>query len=71
MTPVPENPWAFFDKLYCISLRERTDRRERARIEFSRMGIDRRVEFVLVDKDHTDPCRGIFASHLLCMGKSH
>lgn len=70
MTSVPENPWAFFDRLYCISLRDRTDRRERARIEFSRMGIEKRVEFVRVDKDHTDPCRGIFASHLLCMEKA-
>jgi GR25 family glycosyltransferase involved in LPS biosynthesis len=70
MTAVPENPWAFFDRLYCISLRDRTDRRERARIEFSRMGIEKRVAFVLVDKDHTDPCRGIFASHMQCMEKA-
>ncbi|NDY72583.1 glycosyltransferase [Desulfobacter hydrogenophilus] len=70
MTPATENPWAFFDRLYCISLRDRTDRRERARIEFSHMGIEMRVEFVLVDKDHNDPCRGIFASHLLCMKKA-
>lgn len=70
MTPEPVPPWAFFDRLYCISLRDRTDRRERARLEFSRMGIVERVEFVLVDKDHNDPCRGIFASHLLCMEKA-
>ncbi len=70
MTPEPETPWAFFDRLYCISLRDRTDRRERARLEFSRMGILGRVEFVLVDKDRNDPCRGIFASHLLCMEKA-
>lgn len=70
MTLAPENSWAFFDRLYCISLRDRPDRRARARSEFSRVGIDRRVEFVLVDKDHTDPCRGIFASHLLCMEKA-
>lgn len=70
MTLEPETPWAFFDRLYCISLRDRTDRREQARIEFSRMGIEARVEFVLVDKDRNDPCRGIFASHLLCMEKA-
>ncbi|WP_320044476.1 glycosyltransferase family 25 protein [uncultured Desulfobacter sp.] len=70
MTPEPISPWAFFDKVYCISLRDRTDRRERAKIEFSRLGIDSRVEFVLVDKDIDDPCRGIFASHLLCMEKA-
>jgi len=70
MTPAPENPWAFFDRLYCISLRDRTDRRERAGLEFSRMGIEKRIEFLLVDKDHNDPCRGIFASHLLCMEKA-
>lgn len=70
MTPEPVPPWAFFDKLYCISLRDRTDRRIRAGVEFSRLGIDRRVEFVLVDKDLDNPCRGIFASHLLCMKKA-
>ncbi|MDQ1271157.1 MAG: hypothetical protein QG618_2469 [Thermodesulfobacteriota bacterium] len=70
MTPETETPWAFFDRLYCISLRDRTDRRERTRLEFSRMGILKRVEFVLVEKDHNDPCRGIFASHLLCMEKA-
>jgi len=63
-------PWTFFDRLYCISLKDRTDRRERAKQEFSRIGILDRVEFVLVDKDHNDPCRGIFASHLLCMKKA-
>lgn len=70
MTLKNEKPWAFFDKLYCISLRDRTDRRERARLEFSRLGIEKRIEFLLVDKDHDDPCRGIFASHLLCMEKA-
>lgn len=70
MTPETETPWAFFDRLYCISLRDRTDRRERTRLEFSRMGILKRVEFVLVEKDHNDTCRGIFASHLLCMEKA-
>ncbi|MCG8553276.1 MAG: glycosyltransferase family 25 protein [Desulfobacterales bacterium] len=70
MTPKPASPWDFFDKLYCISLRDRTDRRERARAEFSRLGIDKRLAFVLVDKDTDDPCRGIFASHLLCMEKA-
>ena len=70
MTLEPNNPWAFFDRLYCISLRDRTDRRKRARLEFSRMGIGKEIEFILVDKDHNDPCRGIFASHLLCMEKA-
>ncbi|WP_020586043.1 glycosyltransferase family 25 protein [Desulfobacter curvatus] len=65
-----KNPWNFFDRLYCISLQDRTDRRERAKLEFSRMGIMECVEFVLVDKDLNDPCRGIFASHLLCMKKA-
>ena len=40
-----DNGWDFFDRLYCISLREREDRRKSALQEFSKVGLADRVEF--------------------------
>jgi hypothetical protein len=61
--------WEHFDSLYCISVREREDRRTTARTQFEKVGLSPRVEFVLVDKHHTNPERGIYESHLICMQK--
>jgi GR25 family glycosyltransferase involved in LPS biosynthesis len=61
--------WAFFDKIYCISLHERQDRREAARKEFAQVGLQERVEFVLVAKHPDNPEQGIFESHLICLRK--
>ncbi|MCJ8501608.1 glycosyltransferase [Desulfatitalea alkaliphila] len=60
-------PWDFFDKIYCISLAERNDRRQEARVQFQRVGLSRRVDFVIVDKHPTDCEQGIYESHLHCM----
>ncbi|MFH1152695.1 MAG: glycosyltransferase [Pseudomonadota bacterium] len=70
MTRSAQNPWDFFDRLFCISLEERTDRRMRATAEFQRLGILDRVEFVLVKKHPEDACQGIFESHILCMDRA-
>ncbi|MDU9050937.1 MAG: hypothetical protein Q3M30_18970 [Candidatus Electrothrix sp. Rat3] len=61
--------WAFFDRIYCISLCEREDRRAAARQEFAAVGLLDRVEFVLVEKHPLSPEKGIFESHLLCLRK--
>ena len=61
--------WEHFDRLYCISVKERDDRRTRARTEFEKVGLSQRVEFVLVDKHPTNPEQGIYESHLICMQK--
>lgn len=61
--------WSFFDRIYCISLVNREDRRREARRQFARVGLLERVEFVLVDKRRDNPERGIYESHLLCMHK--
>ncbi len=61
--------WDFFDKIYCISVCERQDRRITARKEFARVGLLQRVEFVLVDKHPGNPEQGIYESHLDCMAK--
>jgi GR25 family glycosyltransferase involved in LPS biosynthesis len=61
--------WDFFDKVYCISLAERPDRRAEAAAQFARVGLGERVEFVVVQKHPTDCERGIYESHLLCMAR--
>jgi len=61
--------WEYFDKIYCISLTERTDRREEANAQFAGVGLSNSVEFVVVDKHPVDCEQGIYESHLLCMKK--
>ncbi len=61
--------WEYFDKIYCISLDERSDRRKEARAQFDAVGLLNSVEFVIVKKHPIDCEQGIFESHLLCMEK--
>jgi GR25 family glycosyltransferase involved in LPS biosynthesis len=63
----PSHPWAFFDKIYCISLDEREDRRQEARKQFGNVGLAGRVEFVIVKKHPADNEQGIHESHMECM----
>ncbi len=67
--PISKQPgsWAFFDKIYCISLETRTDRRERARQQFAEVGLLDRVEFIVVAKHPDNPEKGIFESHMRCL----
>ena len=61
--------WSHFDKIYCISLLERTDRRNRARTMFVTVGLLDRVEFEIV-RSHRHNCeQGIYESHLSCIKK--
>lgn len=64
----PES-WTFFDKIYCISLENRSDRREQARQQFDELGILERVEFVVVAKHPTNREQGIFQSHMECLNR--
>lgn len=61
--------WAFFDKIYCISLDKRTDRREQAKKQFAEVGLLERVEFVIVAKHPVNQEKGIFQSHMNCLNK--
>ena len=61
--------WECFDKIYCISLHERDDRREQAKAQFRAVGLADRVEFVVVRKHPVDCEQGIYESHILCMQK--
>ncbi len=65
----PTNPWSFFDKIYCISIDTRIDRRTEAKKQFSGCELLERVEFVLVKKHPADQERGIFESHIMCLKK--
>ena len=70
---MPENfttYWEYFDKIYCISLYERVDRREQAKAQFRTVGLSNRVEFVVVKKHPFDCEQGIYESHILCMEKA-
>ena len=61
--------WGFFDRLYCVSLLEREDRRQSARKEFAKVGLADRVEFVLGERHPTNNEQGIYESHMLCLSK--
>ena len=61
--------WSYFDKIYCISLAERSDRRKEAKAQFEAVGLLNSVEFVIVKKHPVDCEQGIYESHLFCMKK--
>ncbi|MBV5318231.1 MAG: glycosyltransferase [Desulfobulbaceae bacterium] len=61
--------WDFFDKSYCITLESRPDRMLAAQRQFAAVGLDERVEFLIVAKDSENPERGIFHSHLRCLSQ--
>lgn len=65
--PSRADPWGNFDQIYCISLTQRSDRRDQARQEFARIGLNDRVQFVIVDSHPTDSEQGIFESHMACL----
>jgi glycosyl transferase, family 25 len=65
----PADPWSFFDKIYCISIDTRDDRRTEAKRQFAAVGLLERVEFELVKKHPDNQEKGIFQSHMLCLHK--
>ena len=65
----PVSGWDFFDRFYCISLREREDRRRSARQEFAKVGLDDRVEFVIDERHPYNLEEGVYESHMMCLRK--
>ncbi len=63
------DPWRFFDKIYCISIDTRIDRRTEAKKQFTRAGLLERVEFIHVARHPENPEKGIFQSHMKCLKK--
>lgn len=62
--------WNFFERIYCINLADRHDRREHAQAQFERIGLSGRVEFVTVERHPSDCEQGIYESHLRCIRKA-
>lgn len=52
------------DKVFCISLKDREDRRKLVASEFSTL--TNPIEFIVVEKDADNPERGCFNSHIQC-----
>lgn len=63
------DPGNFFDAIYCISVDMRVDRRDTAKLQFEKLGILQRVEFVLVKKHPRNQEEGIFQSHMECLNR--
>jgi hypothetical protein len=63
------NGWDFFDRIYCISLEEREDRRQAAEISFSQVGLTGKVEFVIVQPHPFNVEQGMYESHMTCLRK--
>jgi hypothetical protein len=63
------NDWDFFNRFYCISLEERTDRRAAAAAQFARVGLAGKVEFVIVKRHPSDIEQGMYESHMSCLCK--
>jgi GR25 family glycosyltransferase involved in LPS biosynthesis len=63
------NGWDFFDRIYCISLEAREDRRQVATQEFARVGLAGKVEFVLVQPHPSNIEQGMYESHMTCLRK--
>jgi GR25 family glycosyltransferase involved in LPS biosynthesis len=65
----PADGWDFFDRIYCISVEERTDRRQAATRQFDKVGLAGRVEFVIVKRHPRDVEQGMYESHMACLRK--
>jgi hypothetical protein len=59
--------WEFIDKAYCISLKHRTDRRQRSQFQFSNIGLLDRVEYVPAEQYPGESEQGIYTSHMRCI----
>ena len=63
------NGWDYFDRIYCISLEEREDRRQAAAASFAAVGLTGKVEFVLVKPHPSNIEQGMYESHMTCLRK--
>ena len=59
--------WSYFERIYCISVNDRSDRRNESVRQFKRIGLYDRVEFILIDRHPTNCEQGIYESHLDCI----
>ena len=64
-----DNAWNYFDRIYCISLEEREDRRKAAAIQFSKVGLEGKVEFLIVKRHPFNVEQGTYEAHTTCLQK--
>jgi len=64
-----DSGWDFFDRIYCISVEERKDRRQAAASQFHKVGLADRVEFVIVKRHPRNVEQGMYESHMACLRK--
>jgi GR25 family glycosyltransferase involved in LPS biosynthesis len=62
--------WDYFDKIYCISLAQRTDRHAAAKRQFEHVGLTGKVEFIIVGRHPHNRMQGNYESHMACMQKA-
>ena len=63
------NVWDYFDRIYCISLEKREERRQSAAASFAEVGLTGKVEFVLVQPHPSNIEQGMYESHMTCLRK--
>lgn len=61
--------WSFLDKVYCISLMERFDRRQEAMSQFRKLGLAHKAEFVIFPKFTNNTEENIYRSHISTIQK--
>lgn len=61
---IDSNPYTFFDGIFCISLKHRSDRHESVSRVFERIGITNMVKLHLVEKSPLGGMYGCFESHI-------
>jgi GR25 family glycosyltransferase involved in LPS biosynthesis len=61
--------WDYFDRIYCISVEERKDRRQAAMRQFDKVGLADKVEFVIVKRHPRNVEQGMYESHMTCLRK--
>ena len=59
--------WQRIDRIHCISLVDRKDRQASAKTQFSRVGLNERVDFFLARRHPVNCEQGIFESHQSCL----
>ncbi len=63
------NCWNYFDRCYCINLKHRTDRRRLSELQFHKVGLLKRMEYVTAEQHPQNSEQGIFLSHMRCIQK--
>ena len=62
-----QSVWRRVDRIFCISLEERADRRRAAENQFARAGLEGMVTFLTVRRHPENSEQGIFESHRACL----